>query len=132
MIMDADLKPCPFCGDTSLETKEHGGKGHYVFCKGCFVEGPNGHSPEAAVKFWNARIIETALRCKVENLEAELMPFAKEANPLDELEAACQDWDLSDGEDCTAVTLSAPRGATREQFRQALEDLMAELEIPDH
>ena len=51
--MDAlsELKPCPFCGSTSVALV-----GSEVRCGACCAVGPFGVNPEQSVRRWNVRI----------------------------------------------------------------------------
>jgi len=51
--MEADLKPCPFCGGN--EVKVLGTLCPCVTCKKCQTKGPTGKSKEGAIKLWNKR-----------------------------------------------------------------------------
>lgn len=61
---DLEVKPCPFCGSTSILIKQitrndSPSKGHwYTHCEGCWAEGPFAdgtlHRGDA-VKQWNRR-----------------------------------------------------------------------------
>jgi hypothetical protein len=52
---------CPFCemppppkGDMGLSTNSFNGE-WFVYCVGCFAQGPDMESPETAVQVWNER-----------------------------------------------------------------------------
>lgn len=49
------LKPCPFCGTGAVMLNGYSDE-HWVSCfGGCGAIGPDGGSPDAAVKAWNTR-----------------------------------------------------------------------------
>lgn len=71
-----DLKPCPFCGKTDKLEKEMFldlvGWLYRVKCNRCPNTEPIMGSMEDAVKLWNTRPVEDALKAEVERLKEEL------------------------------------------------------------
>ncbi|MBS4016740.1 MAG: Lar family restriction alleviation protein [Dechloromonas sp.] len=64
-----ELKPCPFCGGTNLETGDNWASGDgYVHCYGCGghlgVEGDYRLREEEAIRRWNVRISNLAPNVK--------------------------------------------------------------------
>jgi Lar family restriction alleviation protein len=58
--MDKKILPCPFCGApqphalrdfSSVGRMDH----YYLYCNGCGVCGPTGHTEDQAIKAWNMR-----------------------------------------------------------------------------
>lgn len=80
MSDEKELKPCPFCGGSEIETQHDDGR-HWDKCLTCFAEGPPlskyfGSDFEAVYE-WNTRPIEdnlqsqlTAARERIEALES--------------------------------------------------------------
>ncbi len=58
------LKPCPFCGNPTVEMKDYGE--HYplnsVWCGHCDQHGPTDSTDESCAKLWNTRPEEDRLR----------------------------------------------------------------------
>ena len=57
-MSDEELKPCPFCGneDLSVEPVRMTKPIWYVYCGGCFVDGPEAESEASAKAAWNTRV----------------------------------------------------------------------------
>lgn len=55
-----ELKPCPFCGETTLgassQVNGHATVGHYIECGHCQNQGPWMFSASAAADAWNNRV----------------------------------------------------------------------------
>ena len=51
----AELKPCPFCGDTQLTIINVYGEDYYVHCDTCTTCGPSGETEQEAIEAWNRR-----------------------------------------------------------------------------
>lgn len=68
------LEKCPFCGSTLTEfTNEDGEIAYVCTLKGCFLVGLNWSMDcESTRKAWNTRPLESALRQRVEELQAIL------------------------------------------------------------
>jgi len=52
------LKPCPFCGGTSMYMDSIGLDGaveYFICCRDCYCEGPTGAIPLMAREWWNER-----------------------------------------------------------------------------
>ena len=47
------IKPCPFCGNDSLELSA---LEHFVCCRKCGNSGPDGADKKEAIRLWNSRI----------------------------------------------------------------------------
>jgi Lar family restriction alleviation protein len=55
---ETGLKPCPFCGGTSLYLDQIGidnAMEYFICCRGCYCEGPTGAIREQARQWWNER-----------------------------------------------------------------------------
>ena len=66
-----ELKPCPFCGGTSVILDEPIHEDSYaVICNTkCGAIGPEDEDGEKAIEFWNTRPLEDALLKRVKELE---------------------------------------------------------------
>jgi hypothetical protein len=64
--MSEELKACPFCGEEAILTKS--GHGYLVYCSNC-----DGWEPEEnrAIKSWNTRPLEDALRKQLKEMTYE-------------------------------------------------------------
>lgn len=59
----AELKPCPFCGDTEClelcQDKNHPkGADMFIACQLCQVAGPSAFDEDSAIHRWNERLPE--------------------------------------------------------------------------
>jgi hypothetical protein len=68
--MSEALKPCPFCGQNSLEAAYGSDDDQCVACWGCRSFGPP--SVQDPVTRWNTRPIEDTLRARAEAADAKL------------------------------------------------------------
>lgn len=50
------LKPCPFCGSTSIEIVQYGKNDYQAFCRNCYVTTAPVLGVEEAEKDWNRRV----------------------------------------------------------------------------
>jgi hypothetical protein len=65
-----ELKPCPFCGGTSIDVSD----GFAACCNNCLADGPiqiGERGPAAAAKYWNYRAPDAA-QARIAELEAQL------------------------------------------------------------
>ena len=53
-----NIKPCPFCGSTNLNSIHISLNKWSVLCNNCLAEGPLIDSQEKAIEIWNKRIIK--------------------------------------------------------------------------
>lgn len=65
MSEQVELKPCPFCGHEAVATQYVVGGRDLVQCTFCSVKTPATNSRKEAVKSWNSRPIEDALRARL-------------------------------------------------------------------
>jgi hypothetical protein len=70
----SEIKACPFCGDTHPILDEPYNEDEYgVFCNvKCGATGPCDEDGEYAVKLWNTRPIEDALKAEIERLKGNI------------------------------------------------------------
>lgn len=70
--MSKELKPCPFCGETSLTIEDNQMvQDVHVLCKDCGAKTSfDGIRYDVAGR-WNVRPVEDALQKRIEELEAE-------------------------------------------------------------
>ena len=50
------LKPCPFCGSSSIEIVQYGKHDWQAFCRNCYVTTAPVLGVEEAEKDWNRRV----------------------------------------------------------------------------
>ena len=50
-----ELRPCPFCESTDVETAWHEQLGFWVTCNKCYATGKTAETEEAAIESWNHR-----------------------------------------------------------------------------
>jgi Lar family restriction alleviation protein len=55
------LKPCPFCGSTTITFVEGTTGGDYAagLCRRCYMTGPEATTRAEAERLWNTRVEET-------------------------------------------------------------------------
>lgn len=53
--MNEELKPCPFCGSTKVESTFMGHGALAVLCYECEAEGPPRENEKDAIAAWNKR-----------------------------------------------------------------------------
>ena len=71
--MSENLNPCPFCGGEDLSVHFDDGFSCYVWCGDCGSKTDNRHpTKKEAIKAWNTRPAEDALKAEVERLKNEL------------------------------------------------------------
>ena len=79
----SELNPCPFCGSEAKIEGAHS-RGFYIECSGCQKQTRLSAYPEDAMKAWNTRASEAAIRAQViEEVRAEL----NKVNTVDEVDA---------------------------------------------
>lgn len=89
--MMVELKPCPFCGSSSIVMRHYrnaggiGSDGFCAHCDGCGAEGTVDLSEEEAAAFWNTRSLENELRRECDKARAE-----KAEARVERLESALQ------------------------------------------
>ena len=70
--MSKELKPCPFCGETSLIIEDNQMvQDVHVLCKDCGAKTSFDGIRYAVAGRWNVRPVERALKSRIEELEAE-------------------------------------------------------------
>ena len=70
--MSKELKPCPFCGETSLIIEDHENvQDVHVLCKDCGARISFEGIRYTVASRWNTRPVEHALQKRIEELEAE-------------------------------------------------------------
>ena len=70
--MSKELKPCPFCGETSLTIEDNQMvQDVHVLCKDCGAKTSFDGIRYAVAGRWNVRPVERALKSRIEELEAE-------------------------------------------------------------
>ena len=60
----SELNPCPFCGSEAKIEGAHS-RGFYIECSGCQKQTRLSAYPEDAMKAWNTRASEAAIRAQV-------------------------------------------------------------------
>ena len=106
-----DLKPCPFCGgDVQLYNTDDDGLGGFsyyyeVVCRHCGLSNKSIYAnrdrvENAAIKHWNTRLIEDALRKEIARLQADNHSLVEQANQM-----AMRIW---------RINLGQPKGVTNE------------------
>lgn len=73
----SELKPCPFCGSDKLSNAINGCFEPSIACDNCGAYGPNDISKEDAVRMWNLRRPEDALRARIAELEARITELSQ-------------------------------------------------------
>lgn len=90
--MEAELKPCPFCGGDAEEVQHEGGCFWYALCNDCGAEGPPSNQHRAGA-LWNRRVTagvgaDVCPHCKAEVGVQHDCPVAGPVWTRQELEAA--------------------------------------------
>ena len=89
----SDLKPCPFCGgDVQLYNIDDDGLGGFsyyyeVVCRHCGLSNKSIYADRdrvenAAIKHWNTRPIEDALRKEISQLQADNISLVEQMNQM--------------------------------------------------
>lgn len=70
LVMNEELKPCPFCGSENIEVEDDNFGTTFssvwlVECLTCGVRSATDERESSAIKGWNARPIEDALRAEL-------------------------------------------------------------------
>lgn len=113
--MSEELKPCPFCGENVWTIYAGCGEDHSVVCENCEAESPIAKSAEDAVKEWNTRPAEDALKAEVERLRAELEELAGYVHRFRETLA-----------DVAKMAIDVEQEQIFEKCRDALQDVYLE------
>lgn len=70
--MSKELKPCPFCGETSLTIEDNQMvQDVHVLCKDCGAKTSFDGIRYSVASRWNVRPVEDALKRRIKELEAE-------------------------------------------------------------
>lgn len=70
--MSKELKPCPFCGETSLTIEDNQKvRDVHVLCKDCGAKTSFDGIRYSVASRWNVRPVEDALKRRIKELEAE-------------------------------------------------------------
>ena len=81
--MADELKPCPFCGkDRDVSIEHCGDKGWVVMCCWCEKE-VSDYDKAEAIKEWNTRPTEQALRDEIKSLKDQLADFSQQIVDLE-------------------------------------------------
>ena len=83
----SELKPCPFCGGTEIRGPEYAAPDHWIECERCEII-ITSRERKSAIKLWNRRPIEDALRAELECMKEQETLIAVEATKL---RALCRD-----------------------------------------
>ena len=67
----SELKPCPFCGGTEIRGPEYAAPDHWIECERCEII-ITSRERKSAIKLWNRRPIEDALRAERDELQDEV------------------------------------------------------------
>ena len=88
----SDLKPCPFCGGNEVQLYIDDGLGVFsyyyeIICRHCGLSNKSIYAnrdrvENAAIKHWNTRPIEDALRKEISQLQADNRSLVEQVNQM--------------------------------------------------
>jgi Lar family restriction alleviation protein len=80
----SNLKPCPFCGSTDIDSEPNTDTYGSVCCNKCGFGSPYGEI-SIMIEHWNSRPLEDALRASIAELEKRATRLAQEYCELAEV-----------------------------------------------